>query len=69
MAFWGVKPDIKEIHPDIEKDSIVGYIGTTRSITVENIIGLSFKKSLKLVEEMNNNKKNDRYENFKTFEK
>ena len=69
MAYWGVKPDIREIHPDMKFDPIVGYMGTTRSITAENIIGLSFKRSLKLVEEMNNNKKNDRYENFKTFEK
>ena len=69
MAYWGVKPDIKEIYPDMKYDPIVGYMGTTRSITAENIIGMSFKKSLKFVEEMNDKKINDRYEKFKTFEK
>ena len=69
MAYWGVKPDIKEIYPDMKYDPIVGYMGTTRSVTAENIIGLSFKKSLKYVEEMNNKKMNDRYEMFKSYEK
>ena len=50
-------------------DPIVGYMGTTRSVTAENIIGMSFKKSLKYVEEMNDKKINDRYERLKTYEK
>ena len=66
MAYWGVKPEIKELYPDMKFDPIVGYMGTTRSITAENVIGMSFKKSLDFIEEMNNKKLNDRYKIFET---
>ena len=64
MAYWGVKPDIKEVHPDMKFDPIVGYMGTSRGIASENIIGMSFKKSLKYIEDMDNKKINDRYQMF-----
>ena len=66
MSYWGVKPEIKELHPEMKLDPIVGYMGNTRSITAENIIGMSFKKSLNFIEEMNNKKMNDRYKMFNT---
>ena len=69
MAYWGVRPDIREEYPDMKFDPIVGYMGTTRSVTAENIIGMSFKKSLQFVEEINNKKMNDRYARFKNYEK
>ena len=59
MAYWGVKPELKEIHPEMRYDPIVGYMGNIRSVTAENVIGMSFKKSLDFVEELNNKKYND----------
>ena len=69
MAYWGVKPDIKEIHPDLKYDPIVGYMGTSKGIASENIIGMSYKKTLQYIEDMNNKKINERYEMFKSYEK
>ena len=34
----------------------MGYMGNIRSVTAENVIGMSFKKSLDFVEELNNKK-------------
>ena len=68
MAYWGIKPKISDVHPEMKFDPIVGYMGTIRG-TSENIIGMSFKKTLKFVEEMNDKKFNDRYEMNKSYEK
>ena len=56
MAYWGVKPELKEIHPEMRYEPIVGYMGNIRSVTAENVIGMSFKKSLDFVDELNNKK-------------
>ena len=64
MAYWGVKPEIRELHHEMKLEPIVGYMGNIRSITAENIIGMSFKKSLNFIKETNNKKMNDRYKKF-----
>lgn len=65
MAYWGVKPSLRDLYPGMRYDPIVGYMGTTRSITAENVIGMSFKKSLDYIQEMNNKKLQEREEMFK----
>lgn len=54
MAYWGIQRDVRELHPELKFDPIPGYMGTTRSITSENIFGMTYKNSLKYADELVN---------------
>ena len=51
MAYWGVQYEPQELHPELKFDLIPGYMGTSRAIVSENIFGMTYKNSLRSVDE------------------
>ena len=51
-AYWGVKKEVQEEHPELKYDPIPGYQGTNRSIVAENIFGMTYKNSLREAEDL-----------------
>lgn len=51
-AYWGVKKEVQEEHPELKYDPIPGYQGTNRSIVAENIFGMTYKNSLRKAEDL-----------------
>ena len=52
MRYWGVQPNVQDLYPSLKFDPIPGYMGTTRSITSENIYGMTYKNSLRRSDEL-----------------
>ena len=58
MNYWGVKPSYMERYPQLKLEPIPGYMGNIRSVTAENVIGLSYMNSIKYINDLR--KKNRR---------
>lgn len=51
--YWGVEQDVQDKYPEEMKfDPIVGYMGTSRFIQSENIIGKTYKNTLRYANEL-----------------
>ena len=61
-AYWGVKKEVQEEHPELKYDPIPGYQGTNRAVVAENIFGMTYKNSIRRAEELLNKIKNDKAE-------
>ena len=52
MNYWGVKPSYMERYPQLKLEPIPGYMGNIRSVTAENVIGLSYMNSIKYINDL-----------------
>jgi len=51
-AFWGINKEVQELHPDLKFKPIPGYQGVNRSITSENIFGMTYEHSRKRADDL-----------------